>query len=104
MLTLMRVLRRFAQEMPTGMWVGGVLIEKGGTQTEIDLLFMNEDALYMVEAKDALPESSSIQMQLLRYRNLAEELGASCTLASLPAIPQDLAAWCEGWGISVMVG
>ena len=105
LLTLMRVLWRFDQSEPVGVWVGGVLIQKGnGPEIEVDLLYLAGDTLHIVEAKDALPENSAIQMQMLRYRTLAEELGGVCTLASLPTLPPDLSAWCADWGISVLAG
>lgn len=105
LLTLMRVLWRFEQNDPQGVWVSGVLIQKGdGPEIEVDLLYLSGDTLHLVEAKDALPENSAIQMQMLRYRNLAEEIGGVCTLASLPTLPADLSAWCADWGIAVLAG
>jgi len=105
LLTLLRVLWRLTQEAADGVWVGGVLIEKeGGPQVEVDLLYLTGETLHMIEAKDALPESAAIQMQLLQYKALADEIGGVCTLAALPTLPPDLSAWCADWGIAVLAG
>lgn len=104
LLTVLRVLWRLTQEAECA-WVGGVMLrQEGGPATEIDLLCLTQDRLLLIEAKDALPEIPTLQMQLLHYHKAAEALGGAALLASLPPVPPDLSAWCADWGIGLLEG